>query len=120
MANLMLVSLSGSEQGKTYIFDKEAVLIGTDKACDLRIAEGENGRTQNGIIAEILRKPYGFQLSHLDNEQCAISINNNPIAKMPKGATIELQDGDLLGFRQNAKEARFSLHVIEDKSIRPE
>ena len=70
MANLMLVSLSGSEQGKTYIFDKEAVLIGMDKSCDLRIADGENSeRLQNGPIAEILRKPYGFQLSRLDNEK---------------------------------------------------
>src|SRR5262249_53273729 len=94
--------------------------------CDLRIVEGENGdhlqkgdHPQSAVIAEILRQPYGFQLSRRDNEQCTISINNNPIAKLPTGSTIELQDGDLLGFRQNGKEARYSLHVIEDRSLRP-
>jgi serine protease Do len=125
MASLMLVSLSGDERGKTYIFDKEAVLIGTDRTCDLRIIDGEpHDRVQASIIAEILRQPYGFQLAQRDNEQCAISINNNPLAKLAAGTTVELQDGDLLGFRQNSKdlnskETRYSMHVIEDKSIKP-
>src|SRR3712207_3311390 len=117
MASLMLVSLTGHERGKTYIFDKEAVLIGTDKNCDLLIAESGNGDHENTIIAEILRRPNGFQLSRRDSEKCAISINNNPITRMPKGDTVELQDGDLLGFQRNSREARYSLHVIEDKSI---
>src|SRR5207247_7598255 len=95
MASLMLVSLSGNERGKTYIFDKEAVLIGTDRSCDLRIVEGENGdQAHSEIIAEILRRPHGFQLTRHD-EQCAISINNNPIAKLPNGDSIELQACDL-------------------------
>lgn len=120
----MLVSLSGSERGKTYIFDKEAVLIGTDKSCDLRIVEGENGdhgEQSSMIIAEILRRPQGFQLARRNTDKCKISINNNPLTRMPAGNEVELQDGDLIGFQRDPnREARFSLHFIEEKSVIPQ
>jgi serine protease Do len=120
MASLMLVSLSGNERGKTYIFDKEAVLIGTDRSCDLLIVERDQpDLAQTAIIAEILRRPSGFQLTQRSNGHCSISINNNPLAKLAEGTSVELQDGDLLGFRQDSREARYSMHVIEDKSIKP-
>lgn len=120
MVSLMLVSLSGNERGKSYIFDKEAVLIGTDDSCDLRIPPSDSdlgGLPQ--VIAEILRRPDGFRLTRLDSGKFGISINNNPITKMPIGDTVELQDGDLIGFQRNTKESRYSLHVIEDRSLIP-
>ncbi|MEW6733427.1 MAG: trypsin-like peptidase domain-containing protein [Acidobacteriota bacterium] len=122
MVSLMLVSLSGNERGKTYIFDKEAVLIGTDRACDLFIPGSENGdhaESKSAIFAEILRRPQGFQLHKREADNCAISINNNPLTKISTGNPVVLQDGDLLGFQKDSKMARYSLHVIEDKSIPP-
>ncbi|MBL8148730.1 MAG: trypsin-like peptidase domain-containing protein [Blastocatellia bacterium] len=118
MVSLMFVSLSGAERGKTYIFDKEAVVVGTDSSCDLRI--GSDLDEEDIVVAEILRRPTGFELTHHDHA-FTISINNNQLTKLPSGDTVELQDGDLIGFRRsNSKETRYSLHVIEDKSLVPD
>ncbi len=120
MASLMLVSLSGKEKGKTYIFDKETVSIGTDKDCDLLIPRGEsNEEVENFIAAEILCQSSGFQLTQHDNKKCSISINDNSISQIPSDSKVELQDGDLLGFRHKSKESRYSMHVVEDKSLLP-
>ncbi|MBI4853867.1 MAG: trypsin-like peptidase domain-containing protein [Acidobacteria bacterium] len=118
----MLVSLSGKEKGKTYIFDKETVRIGTDKGCDLLIPKGESSEDlDNFIAAEILCKSSGFQLTWHNNEKCSISINDNSISQLPSdNNNLELQDGDLLGFRHKSKESRYSMHVVEDKSIIPQ
>ncbi|KAF0250322.1 MAG: hypothetical protein FD167_263, partial [bacterium] len=113
MASLMLVSLSGKEKGKTYIFDKETVSIGTDKDCDLLIPRGEsNEEVENFIAAEILCQSSGFQLTQHDNKKCSISINDNSISQIPSDSKVELQDGDLLGFRHKSKESRYSMHVV--------
>lgn len=121
MASLMLVSLSGKEKGKTYIFDKETVRIGTDKDCDLLIPNPENNEDiENFVAAEILCKSNGFHLSWNKTEKCSISINDNSINQLPNNNNLELQDGDLLGFRHKSKESRYSMHVVEDKSILPQ
>lgn len=121
MPSLMLVSLSGKEKGKTYIFDKEKVCIGTDKACDLLIPNGDGTEeTKHFIAAEILYKANGFQLAWNNNEDCAISINYNSISQLPNNNHLELQDGDLLGFSHKSRESRYSLHLVEDKSLLPQ
>ncbi len=116
MASLMLVSLSGNEKGKSFIFDQDTVLIGSDPSCDLKIADADG---HPFVAAEILKCNNGFELTRHDGN-CAISINNNLVTRLPVGNSIELQDGDLIGFRRNSsKEFRYSLHLIEDRSILP-
>ncbi len=120
MASLMLVSLSGKERGKTYIFDKETVLIGTDQSCDLSFQTEESALDEKFVAAEILCKPQGLELARHNTEKCTISINDNLISKIPIGNNVELQDGDLLGFCHKSKEMRYSIHLIEDKSVLPQ
>ncbi|MCS6885102.1 MAG: trypsin-like peptidase domain-containing protein [Acidobacteriota bacterium] len=116
MASLMLVALSGSEKGKSFIFDQDSILIGSDESCDIRLS---NGVGCGAIVAEITKRGSGYELTRHDSN-CLISINNNLVTRLPVGRSIELQDGDQLGFRQEgAREARYSLHVIEDRSIIP-
>ena len=120
MPSLMLVSLSGKERGKTYIFDKEIILIGTDRSCDLLLPIEETTEEYNFVASEIIFKPTGFHLIHHNKEKCTIFINDNPIDKILVDNTVELQDGDLLGFQLKDKESRYSMHIIEDKSILPQ
>lgn len=124
MTSLMLVSLSGNQRGKTYIFDKETVLIGTDLTCDLRLGEeptilNADSPKTSPIVAEILRQANGFQLFPRKANNCNILVNNNSISTGSLAHNVELQDGDLLGFQQNSQEIKYSLHFIDDQSQQP-
>ena len=56
MSRLMFVYLSGSEKGKTRIYNQDRVTIGTSDACDLKLVAEEGGSLPEGLLAEV----YGF------------------------------------------------------------
>lgn len=98
MSSLMMVCLSGEGRGKTFIFDQDAVTLGANPACDLRLEpSGRAPGRDEAAVAEIQRREKRFELFIHDSDHYSFRINE----KSPDGPArpIPLANGDVVAVR---------------------
>lgn len=93
MSHLMLVCLSGERRGKTFVFDKEAITLGSapgyDVVLDLPPANG------GGAVAEIHRNEKHLELFVHDADHYSFRVNDEPRRTEDHGP-IPLAHGDVV------------------------
>jgi serine protease Do len=117
MSRLMFVYLSGSEKGKTRIYNQDRVTIGTSDACDLKLVAEEGGTLPSGMLAEV----YDFDNDSIFNlipsdEAREIVININGEQMVPADSTTgyTLRDGDTIHFGHGLSSASVLFQVMPE------
>ncbi|HEX5735044.1 MAG TPA: trypsin-like peptidase domain-containing protein [Blastocatellia bacterium] len=116
MSRLMFVYLSGSEKGKTRIYNQNRVTIGTSDACDLKLVAEEGGTLPAGQLAEV----YDFDDGNFNlipsNESGDLTININ--GEQMNGADpttgYTLRDGDTVHFGHGLSSASVLFQVMPE------
>ena len=117
MSRLMFVYLSGSEKGKTRIYNQDRVTIGTSDACDLKLVAEEGGSLPEGLLAEV----YGFDddgaFNLVPTEEAnglAININGEQMDAPASAAGYNLRDGDTVHFGHGLSSASVLFQVMPE------
>jgi serine protease Do len=122
MPTLLFVPLNGEDVGKNYRFDQETILIGTAPVCNLLInhpaspTEDSDVTLDTAIVFTILQWRNSKIYLSQNHPGIEILINKNLLNLQPH-KSLALEDGDLLAFRFQNKEYRYSLHLLESPSL---
>ncbi|MCS7079633.1 MAG: trypsin-like peptidase domain-containing protein [Chloracidobacterium sp.] len=93
VSNLLVVSLTGAGQGRSFVFDKEAVTIGAGAECDVVL--DPPGTTAPGAVAAIRRRAERLELFVHDADHYSFRINDE-LHTPADGTPILLTNGDVI------------------------
>ncbi|MGR3310918.1 MAG: trypsin-like peptidase domain-containing protein [Candidatus Brocadiales bacterium] len=108
---LILIHLSGSKRGKTEVFDKEKISIGTDSVCDLRFDPAKDSSTSS-THAEIELKDCGFVLRDKGSQRGTF-LNRESVKE------VTLHDGDLIEFGEKGPKIRLRIRPDKTDECKP-
>lgn len=108
---IIFVHLSGSKRGKTEVFAKEKVTIGTDPLCDLRL-DSAKGSLTSLIHAKIELEDCEFVLRDKES-QSGTFLNRKSVKE------AILHDGDLIEFGEKGPKVRFRISPEETDECKP-
>jgi S1-C subfamily serine protease len=112
----MFVYLSGIEKGKTRIFTKTHVTVGTSEDSDLKLAPEEGGKLPDGVVADLYSEVDGSY--HLAPRNLSpdfdIAVNGALLSANGSGADYALRDGDTLHFGHGLSGATLLFQVLPE------
>ena len=112
----MFVYLSGSEKGKTRIYNQNRVTIGTSDACDLKLVAEEGGTLPAGLLAEVYDFDDGnFNLiPSKESGDLTININGEQMNGADPATGYTLRDGDTVHFGHGLSSASVLFQVMPE------
>jgi hypothetical protein len=116
MSRLMFVYLSGSEKGKTRIYNQNRVTIGTSDTCDLKLVAEEGGTLPAGLLAEVHDFDDGnFNLiPSNESSDLTININGEQMNGADPATGYMLRDGDTVHFGHGLSSASVLFQVMPE------
>ncbi|MFQ3581623.1 MAG: serine protease [Chloracidobacterium sp.] len=93
VSNLLVVSLTGTGQERSFVFDKEAVTIGAGAGCDVVL--DLPGAAVPGAVAAIHRRAQRLELFVHDADHYAFRVNDE-LHTPADGTPIALANGDVV------------------------
>ncbi len=93
VSNLLVVSLTGAGDGRSFVLDKEAVTIGVGDGCDVVL--DVPGAETAGAVAAIRRQAQRLELFVHDADHYSFRINDE-LHTPVDGTPIALTDGDVV------------------------
>jgi hypothetical protein len=98
-----LLVLSGTRLGERITFDQDAILIGSDRFCDLRFKLRHYPGARNQEV-RLLGEDSGWRL-HNDGEGLWL-VNQTPV---PSGGACPLRSGDIIRASEFGPDLRFMI-----------
>ena len=116
MGRLMFVYLSGTEKGKTRIFTKNHVTVGTSEDSDLKLAPQEGGQLPEAVVADLYSHDDGSYhlLPRNPSPGVDIAVNGALLSSNGSGVPFDLHDGDTLHFGHGLSGASLLFQVLPE------
>src|SRR5262245_58228145 len=112
MNRLMFVYLSGSEKGKTRIFNQDHVTLGTADSADLKLVPEGNGNWPEGVLADIYSDDNSHSLVSRELDHIGVTVNGEALDPDASPAGYSLHDGDTVNFDDGQSSASILFQVL--------